>query len=275
MSRARPSTLAPVLPCLLLAVVFAGLTGAASAQDPDDGVVCEPPISTCRQLPIPLDASRPDIYPFPDDCPKGYACTCVPSCPECDDCAAQVCVRDPGRECRTACDCAPGLGCFDGQCIAAFAPVYCCDSDVCPAGEMCQSESGAMGRCEPDPSCRERAEEVSKRVEAAVERTNRCDEDRDCVLVGTDTECGGTSGAYVNRDRVDPVRKAIAWFDARICSDYREDGCPFATPGCLVTVGRCVNHRCEGVPLGIGPPPRPLPGEETSGGALQALEAAP
>ena len=273
---ARLSSSGLLFALLLVGLMLGGISPTAVAQDElsIDGLACEPPISTCRQFPLPLDAERPDIFPFPDDCPKGFSCVCVPSCPECDDCAAEVCVRDPSRECRTACDCAPGLGCFDGQCLAGFAPVYCCDSRICPAGEMCQFENGDMGTCEPDPSCRERVEKVSKLIRAAVERTNGCDEDRDCVLVNTDTECGGTCGEYVNRDLAKHFMKAVAWFDRKVCSEYQDDGCPFATPGCLVTVGRCVDHRCEGVPLQIGPPPRPLLEEQSVGGALQELEPA-
>lgn len=277
MSPKRPALCDLLLACLLLVLIFGGVTTTSLAQDElsiAPVVVCEPPISTCRQFPIPL-ASRPDIYPVPDDCPAGFACTCVPSCPECDDCAAQVCVRGPSRECRTACDCAPGLGCFDGQCIAGFAPVYCCDSGICPAGEMCQSEAGGMGRCKPDPSCGERVQKVSRLIQAAVERANRCDADRDCVRVSTDTECGGTCGAYVNRERAKHFEKAVDWFDAKICSDYQKDGCPFATPGCLATVPRCVNHRCEGAPIRPGPPPEPLLEQQGSGsGAVLNLEPA-
>ncbi|MFQ5514050.1 MAG: hypothetical protein ACE5FG_06380 [Myxococcota bacterium] len=139
----------PLLPFLALLLI----APSAPAQSP----VCPAPISTCRileidpNLPLPLDPSlaSPEVLPIPlIPCPPGYECVCVPSCPRCDDCAAQVCV-EAKAECRTACDCPPGLGCFDGRCIAGFAPVYCCDSDVCPAGQQCQHRDGSMGRCKP------------------------------------------------------------------------------------------------------------------------------
>ena len=119
---------------------------------------------------------------------------------KCDDCNAQVCVRSKPSECRTACDCEPGLGCFDGQCIAGFAPVYCCDSDVCPMGEQCQAMDGTRGRCGGDmgPSCRKRVEKVQRVIERLVKRGARCEADADCVQVGTSTQCMGTCGAIVN-----------------------------------------------------------------------------
>lgn len=97
---------------------------------------CPAPVSTCG-----------DDTASMADCPQGFRCTCVPSCPNCRDCAARVCIADPVRQCRTACDCDPGLGCFDGQCIAGFAPVYCCDGRQCPVGEQCQHPDESMDRC--------------------------------------------------------------------------------------------------------------------------------
>ncbi len=273
-----PSHLLPAL-ALCLALSAPAAPSVAQPATPIDGVdlslLCEPPISTCRPS-FSTDATRPDIWP-PDDCPVGYSCVCVPSCPECDDCDAQVCVRDPSRECRTACDCEPGLGCFQGQCIAGIAPVFCCESDVCPVGEQCQSKEGPMGVCEPDPACFERQQKASRAVSYLVERANKCRVDSDCAFISTDTQCGGTCGAYVNEDLAAHVRRAIDWVDRKVCDGYVEDGCPFATPGCLATVGRCVEERCEAVPILPGPPPRPRPilEESVSSGAIQHLEATP
>lgn len=94
----------------------------------------------------------------PDGCPPGHDCTCVPSCPFCRDCAARVCVVSAKPGCRTACDCEPGLGCFDNKCIAGFAPVFCCEGDQCPAGEQCQHRDGRMDRCRGgEPACTDQA----------------------------------------------------------------------------------------------------------------------
>jgi len=114
-----------------------------------EGPVCEPPISLCGRGPLAFDpAHRPhDSASVSRACPFGYECTCVPSCPACADCPVQVCVPGDQPECRTACDCEPGLGCFEGSCIAGFAPVYCCDSDTCPTGAQCQRRDGRMDQC--------------------------------------------------------------------------------------------------------------------------------
>jgi hypothetical protein len=52
-----------------------------------------------------------------------------------------------GAACTTACDCMPGLACFNMQCIAGFAPVYCCQSAVCPNGSFCENQTGGFGMC--------------------------------------------------------------------------------------------------------------------------------
>lgn len=274
---------------LLLAVlVLFAHTGIAFGQDPSlqDGIfdifdrpICEPPISTCTFGPDVSDSLTSSVPDQQDSCPLGFSCTCVPSCPECDDCDAQVCVRDPRRQCETACDCPAGLGCFDGRCIAGFAPVYCCDSDVCPAGRQCQERSGEHSRCEDpsNPMCRERVEKISRVIEKLVHVSSYCRADSDCTHIETSTGCGGTCGAFVNKYRADRVEHAIGRLDRAICSSYQEDGCPFATPSCLPLAPACREHRCTGVPLVIDPPTpiRPIDRVQIKGERFVDLEANP
>ncbi len=249
---------------LVLGAAGAGAEEASLSLRPVEFPVCEPPLSTCRMGPIPLEPRQPELGPsiLSDDCPKGYSCTCVPSCPTCKDCDAQVCLRDPTRECKTACDCQPGLGCFEGRCLAGIAPVYCCDSPICPAGGMCQGSDGVHDLCPrvDDAMCRERQRKISALVHEIVEAGKACHEDSDCAFIGTSTGCGGTCGDYINEDNLRKARRKIAWLDRKICSTYVKDGCPFATPGCLPTRGKCIRGRCEGVPRlpYPGPDPRPL-----------------
>ncbi len=253
---------------LAVFILFAP-SGAALAQDvlAEDGIfdrpICEPPISTCRFGPDIHDSLTSTVPVPQDSCPLGFSCTCVPSCPECDDCDAQVCVPDPSRQCETACDCRPGLGCFDNRCIAGFAPVYCCDSDICPTNEQCQARNGEHSRCEDpgDPMCRERVEKISRIIGKLVRRGSRCRADSECTSIDTTTRCRGTCGAFVNKRRAARIERAIDRLDRKICSDYQEDGCPFATPACLAVVLQpaCRENRCTGVPFSIEPPrPRPI-----------------
>src|SRR5213075_2836449 len=102
-------------------------TAAAAVELGRPELVCPAPVSTCR-------TPGPDA----DACPTGYRCACVPSCPTCADCAAQVCVAELSQRCRTACDCSPGLTCSNGQCITGTVPVFCCESDRCPVGQQCE-----------------------------------------------------------------------------------------------------------------------------------------
>ena len=87
-------------------------------------------------------ACSADAHPI--HCCDGEVCPAGERCQNRDG-TIDVCGRPD--ECRTACDCSPGLGCFEGQCIAGFAPVFCCEGDVCPARNQCQHRDGRMDRC--------------------------------------------------------------------------------------------------------------------------------
>ncbi len=139
-------------------------------QCPDGhACVCVPSCPLCDDCPaqvcVPVEIACHSACDCPEGmgCRNGYChadaepvhCCDSPDCPAGEKCQAangeiDVCQR----ECRTACDCEPGLGCFDGQCIAGVAPVFCCEGDVCPAGQQCQHENGRMDRCQPEPECR-------------------------------------------------------------------------------------------------------------------------
>jgi hypothetical protein len=49
--------------------------------------------------------------------------------------------------------------------------------------------------------------------------------------------------------------RLVARLNEAICSDFLEDGCPFATPACLFERGVCVDRRCRGVPVLPSPVP--------------------
>lgn len=232
MSRLRPmrcvlSTLT-VLSCLLA-------FGTRPVQA-DPKATCGPPVQTCS------DGAT---------CPDGSSCACVPSCPNCRDCAAQVCVpaAKPRPECRTACECAAGLGCFDGKCIAGIAPVYCCDKRECPASEQCQTQSGAMRQCRgPVEHCDVLQSKAQNQLARVLASATRCSADEDCVRVETSTRCGGTCGAWVHHRRADFVRRTVNYLDRSLCAAYERDECPFATPRCVNEAGVCREGRCQGVP---------------------------
>lgn len=54
--------------------------------------------------------------------------------------------------CETPCDCPQGWDCQLGSqlCLRGPFPVYCCEKDECPSGEMCRTEDGGYGVCEGD-----------------------------------------------------------------------------------------------------------------------------
>jgi len=51
------------------------------------------------------------------------------------------------RECQVDCDCNQGLLCADGQCLAGFAPQWCCDKPGCPPGARCVDRQGNAKQC--------------------------------------------------------------------------------------------------------------------------------
>ncbi len=299
-----------------------------TACDCDPGLGCVD--GQCVSGIIPVYCCEGDVCPVGEQCQSrsGHSGRC-----------------EPQPECRTACDCEPGLGCFGGQCIAGFAPVFCCEGNVCPTGNQCQHANGRMDRCDetcveqawlcddatsdrgcghgrvcsctascpdcedcgpkacvpPDsptpyrcnddgtcavdgdkctclsscPECDDCALEVcvpacdgamcakrlrtsERRIDRVVEKTRRCRADSECVRVDTSTSCQGDCGAYVNERYARRVQRFIDHVDERYCTGYQEDGCPFITPACQETVGRCVRGMCTAVPP---PAPQPLPFE--------------
>lgn len=210
------------------------LLGFVAPTWADPRPACSAPVQTCG-----AEAS----------CPDGFSCACVPSCRNCRDCAAQVCVPGAKPQCRTACDCDAGLGCVDGACIAGIAPVFCCDSRECPADVQCQSRSGAMRQCRgPVERCDLLQTQAQNQLARVLATSTRCSTDEDCVRIATSTRCQGTCGAWVHHRRADFVRRTVAYLDRSLCAAYERDQCPYATPRCINEVGACREGRCQGVP---------------------------
>ena len=71
----------------------------------------------------------------------------------------QSCFLDCRQGCETHCDCDQGLMCVEGQCLAGFVPVFCCENPGCPAGERCLHADGSDGVCRDD-SCDDGTEPI-------------------------------------------------------------------------------------------------------------------
>jgi hypothetical protein len=225
-----------VLPLLLL-------PAAALAGEDQSDRMCPAPIAVCQ-----------NTAGSPDGCPAGYDCRCVPSCPNCRDCPVRVCVASSEPQCRTACDCEPGLGCFGHKCIAGFAPVFCCDSDECPAGEQCQHRDGDFDRCaRPDPECRS----------ACDCRSGQACHQGSCVFTDVPVYCCEGDDCRAGfpcdhrdgtRDQCKPACADQAWECAAVgdnaaCGDNRICSCTAACPFCE----NCGPPVCVPPNLGITP----------------------
>jgi hypothetical protein len=52
-----------------------------------------------------------------------------------------------GSTCSTACDCQPGLSCYNGKCGTGGMAYYCCTATMCPNGSTCQDDTGKISTC--------------------------------------------------------------------------------------------------------------------------------
>jgi len=239
---------------VLLAFVAVAAQPVSAQKLPDEAPLCEPPLSTCEFLPPPPVVAGAPLSIALDTCPIGYGCRCVPSCPVCADCAATVCVRDPSRDaCESACDCPPGVGCFDGRCVPGGIPFLCCTDEVCPGGDACQDPSGGFRLCSADPSCPDRRAKVADAIAYLLERANRCEIDSDCARVVTSTTCEYTCGAWASAEHAAAFNGSVQWLDAEYCQGFGCAGLPLV---CALSPGaRCLEGRCVGVfaPLPLPP----------------------
>ncbi len=96
-----------------------------------------------------------------------------------------------------------------------------------------------------------------RKIARKVGRSNHCESAHECVRIDTSTRCRGTCGAWINEERSERLAGKIDRLDERLCASYREDGCPYAAPICLMEKPACVEARCVG--LGVVEPPWPLP----------------
>ncbi len=187
------------LSCVPVSTCGDPATTPDAAQCPvGNACVCVPSCPLCddcaTQVCVPVEIACHSACDCPDGmgCRGGYCSADAEPTFCCDDqrCpAGEKCQERDGsidicqRECRTACDCEPGLGCFDGQCIAGIVPVYCCEGDVCPADQQCQHENGRMDRCEPE--CIDQAW-LCRQDDAG---NDNCGDDRVCSCTASCPNC--------------------------------------------------------------------------------------
>lgn len=192
-----------------------------------------------------------EVWMCPADlqCGPGRVCSCTASCPLCQDCGPGTCVVEGAA---TPYRCGP-----EGECANPGDRCVCASS--CPGCDDCVQKV-CVAACD-GPSCQERVDEVTRRIGHIVKRASECRHHRECVQIQTSTRCMGTCGAWVNAHHEHRVERIISRIDRRICRSFQEDGCPFATPGCLFERGACVDGRCRGVPV----LPIPAPSESDLG----------
>lgn len=97
-----------------------------------------------------------------------------------------------------------------------------------------------------DADCQTRRSFARSQVGDAIEFAGAgCSVDADCVRVSSSTGCRGQCGAAVLATHADAYEALRSTVDERVCSTYRDDGCPYAVPRCAKTTAQCVEGRCE------------------------------
>lgn len=148
----------------------------------------------------------------------------------------------------------------DDPCTELLAEATCSGAGVCDVSCAASSECGVLedahtcqaGQCRLPPteplSCGDRRTAAGQLITTAVDAQPDCTSVDDCVWVGTDTMCGGACGVVVHSEAAQAVADAVMAADTGVCVNYAEDGCPFATPGCLEPQPACNLGRCEWEP---------------------------
>lgn len=92
--------------------------------------------------------------------------------------------------------------------------------------------------------CTTRRNTANNAVDTAIKANLACSSDADCTLVFKGTQCAGACQAAVNKTGEAAVKAVIADVNATICNNYRQDGCPYASPSCAPVTAKCVQQQC-------------------------------
>jgi hypothetical protein len=119
------------------------------------------------------------------------------------------------------------------------------------AASSCDLPPGSVPTVEPRVptadgplTCGEVRQRVDAAMASALLASNACTRDDDCTHIWASTDCWGTCGAAVNRDKAASYEAAIADISRRYCGQIAPV-CGYASPACAVPgpftckAGRC------------------------------------
>ena len=102
-----------------------------------------------------------------------------------------------------------------------------------------------------DAPCETRSEfAVNQVTDGMAFAAKGCTADIECVLANKSTGCQGACPGVVAKEYADAYESFRASIDQRVCSTYRDDGCPYATPRCVNASPKCVDGACQLVRAG-------------------------
>jgi hypothetical protein len=104
---------------------------------------------------------------------------------------------------------------------------------------------------EPTPatagaSCKERGALGIKEVLAVVDNSLACTTDADCTVTSVGSVCFDVCSRSVAVKALPAVNDAITKVDTTTCATFKQDGCRFDVPPCVLpSAARCVQGKCS------------------------------
>ena len=87
-----------------------------------------------------------------------------------------------------------------------------------------------------DLPCEERSAHASAMVQDALRDNRSCMTNDDCTSVSPEIQCaGGCGDEPVAKAGLKNVQEAVRQANHDYCEDFSQDGCSYATPGCIAT----------------------------------------
>ncbi|HAA53456.1 MAG TPA: hypothetical protein DCE42_01795 [Myxococcales bacterium] len=91
--------------------------------------------------------------------------------------------------------------------------------------------------------CEARLQNAQNKINANQAGLNECEEDADCVVVPSATDCQGTCPVPLAKDEAKSFKLVVDDVNYRFCQGYK-DSCPYMAAKCQVREVVCKSFKC-------------------------------